>query len=127
MRTGSSQVARDGQSHGTAWDCVGLDYSPTTSSPGGRYRLGMEQSGVIMGGWRTRLRPRWPERRIPKIEGKCGAGLPLQGGAVRFMRIYPTHVGMDPVPERLGGFSQRLPHACGEPRLGGCESPGSRE
>src|SRR5690554_3506789 len=26
---------------------------------------------------------------------------------------------MDQHPERLGEFSQRLPHACGDPRLGG--------
>ena len=57
-------------------------------------------------------RPEW--RRIIKNGENRGTGLSWQGGAARFVHIGPTHVGMDPVPERCRENLQRLPHACGE-------------
>lgn len=70
----------------------------------------------------------------PKLRETAVPGCALQGGAARFRRISPTHVGMVPldgpqsllpthvgmdlVPERCRENLQRLPHACGDPRLG---------
>ena len=69
----------------------------------------------------------------PKLREIAAPGCALQGGAVRFRHIspkhvgmvrsgprnlLPTHVGMDQLPARLGEIFQRLPHACGDPRLG---------
>jgi len=79
----------------------------------------------------------------PKLGKTAVPGCAPLGGAARFMHIspthvgmvrsgprnlLPTHVGMDLVPERCRENLQRLPHACGDPRLGGFVSvPGSRE
>src|SRR5690606_31840229 len=55
---------------------------------------------------------------------------PTHVGMVRSgpRNLLPTHVGMDLVPERCRENLQRLPHACGDLRLGGFVSvPGSRE
>jgi len=56
----------------------------------------------------------------PRTWGWSGPGFALG----RTQNLLPTHVGMDQLPARLGEFSQRPPHACGEPPSRGCERPG---
>lgn len=60
----------------------------------------------------------------PKLGKTPALGCALQGGAVRFMRISPTHVGMDQHPARCRKTCSVFPTHVGIPSLEGVSVPG---